>query len=63
VNDPAPKKDPSRAGTARLSSDARMASCMECGGAVDPAFAVPGYCFVCSVHVASCCADAVDHGA
>gem|GEM_PF-4685962 len=33
---------------------------MECGGAVDPAFAVPGYCFVCSVHVASCCADAVD---
>jgi hypothetical protein len=59
VNDPAPK-DPSLLGHARLPADSHVATCMECGSAVDPAFAVPGYCFVCSVHVASCCADAVD---
>lgn len=35
-------------------------ACMECGGAIDAAFCVPGYCFVCSVHVASCCADPLD---
>lgn len=35
-------------------------ACMECGGAIDAAFSVPGYCFVCSVHVASCCADSLD---
>lgn len=31
--------------------------CRECGEEFDPRFTKEGYCFVCSVHALSCCAD------